>query len=266
MSSSDSRFCSSWSHTIEYPDQIHALEKLATIDTEFKELHDRLAEERSTLEGLRSGVAKLDERLAVDRGALATMEKTRGELIQDVRNMTQQLERSREKLSRSRTERESNAAQREIEELRKLVRDREEEIGKLTASAEASRQQIVVTEADHGKLSEELGTREITVRARLGEVDGIASEKRAEREAAVKVLPATLYRRYEMIRTKRDTAVAQTRDGTCNACHMALPPQLFHRLRREPLLEQCPSCHRIIYFSAPMPSAGGEGDSSSETA
>jgi len=85
----------------------------------------------------------------------------------DVRNMTQQLERSREKLSRSRTERESNAAQREIEELRKLVRIGEE-IGKLTASAEASRQQIVVTEADHGKLSEELGTREITVRNALG--------------------------------------------------------------------------------------------------
>jgi len=36
---------------------------------------------------------------------------------------------------------------------------------------------------------------------------------------------------------------------------MALPPQLFHRLRREPLLEQCPSCFRIIYFVSP-PVAG----------
>jgi len=31
---------------------------------------------------------------------------------------------------------------------------------------------------------------------------------------------------------------------------MALPPQLYHRLRKEPLIEQCPSCNRIIYFSS----------------
>jgi hypothetical protein len=238
---------------LSIPDQIHALEQLAVIDTELKELHDKLADERTTLEGLRSGVAQLDERLLVDRNALANMDKTRGELIQDVRNMTLQLDRSREKLSRSRTERESNAAQREIEELRKLVRDREEEIGKLTANAETVRQQIETTEADHRRLTEDLGSREGEIRARLDEVDGRASGKRAERDAAVRVLPVTLYRRYEMIRSKRGMAIAQTHDGTCNACNMALPPQLFHRLRREPVLEQCPSCNRIIYFASPRP-------------
>ena len=53
-----------------------------------------------------------------------------------------------------------------------------------------------------------------------------------------------------MIRQKRGTGIAQTTDGTCKACNMALPPQLFHRLRREPMLEQCPSCNRIIYYVA----------------
>jgi hypothetical protein len=240
---------------LSIPDQISALEKLAVIDTELKDLHEKLAEERSTLENLRSGIAKLEERLATDRSALANMDKMRGELIQDVRNMTQQLDRSREKLSRSRTERESNAAQREIEELRKLVRDREEEIGKLSSSAEAARQQIEATEAEHDRIAEDLGLREGSMRARLGEVDGVASGKRSEREAAVKVLPASLYRRYELIRTKRGAAIAQTSDGTCKACHMALPPQLFHRLRREPVLDQCPSCHRIIYFAPAQPGA-----------
>ena len=56
--------------------------------------------------------------------------------------------KAKAKLARSRTEREANAAQRELEELRKLVRDREEEIGKLTADADASRQQIETTEVE----------------------------------------------------------------------------------------------------------------------
>ncbi|MGD0675292.1 MAG: C4-type zinc ribbon domain-containing protein [Polyangiaceae bacterium] len=237
------------------PDQIRALEKLAHIDSELKELQDQLSQERSTLDGLKSGIGKLDDKLSSDRAALAVMDKGRGELIQDVRNMTQQLDHSREKLSRSRTEREANAAQRELEELRKLVRDREDEIGKLTADAEGARQQIEATEADHRKLLGELNAREGDISSKLHDAEGKARAKQAERDAAVKALPPPLYRRYDMIRSKRGTAIAQTTDGTCKACHMALPPQLFHRLRREPTLEQCPSCNRIIYFAAP-PSAG----------
>ena len=243
------------SHELSIPDQIRALERLAQIDAELKGLQEQLAQERSTLDGLRSGIAKLDEKLGASRASLAVMDKTRAELVQDVRNMTQQLDHSREKLLRSRTERESNAAQRELEELRKLVRDREDEIGKLSTESEASRQQLEATESDHAKLVAELGAREGDINSKLGEVSSKEREKQTERGAATKTLPAQLYRRYDMIRLKRGTALSQTSDGTCNACHMALPPQLFHRLRREPILEQCPSCNRIIYFVAPQPAA-----------
>jgi len=244
------------SHALTIPEQILALERLAQIDAELRDLHEQLAQERSTLEGLRSGIAKLDDKLAIDRGAVAGMDKTRGELVQDVRNMSQQLEHSRDKLARSRTEREANAAQRELEELRKLVRDREEEINKLTAEADGARQQIETTEAEHKKLTDDLAARHGQINSRLSEVEAMAQRKGAEREAAVKALPAQLYRRYDMIRSKRGTALVRTSDGTCRACHMSLPPQLFHRLRREPILEQCPSCHRLIYFAPPDAAVG----------
>jgi predicted nucleic acid-binding Zn-ribbon protein len=244
---------------LSIPEQIRALERLAQVDAELKILEEELGQERSTLEGLKSGIARLDEKLQADNAALETMDRARGELIQDVRNMTQQLDHSREKLGRSRTEREANAAQRELEELRKLVRDREEEIGKLTADADAARQQLEATSAEHKKLQEELSSREEGIRSKVGEVDGKLQGKRSEREVAVKALPPQLYRRYEMIRSKRGTAIAQTTDGTCKACHMSLPPQVFHRLRREPVLEQCPSCNRIIYFAPADTASIGEG-------
>jgi predicted nucleic acid-binding Zn-ribbon protein len=237
---------------LSIPEQIRALERLAQIDAELKELQEQLAQERSILDGLKSGITKLDEKLSGDRAAVASMDKSRGELIQDVRNMNQQLDHSREKLSRSRTEREANAAQRELEELRKLLRDREEEIGKLTAGIDAAQQQIEATETEHRRLVDDLNSREGDIHSRLGDVEAKVRDKRVERDAAAKALPVPLYRRYDMIRSKRGTAIAQTADGTCNACHMSLPPQLFHRLRREPILEQCPSCHRIIYFVAPQ--------------
>lgn len=237
------------SDALSIPDHIRALEKLAQIDAQLREIQDELSQDRLTLSTLKSGISKLDEKLMEDRASLGSMDKARGELVQDVRNMSQQLEHSRDKLSRARTEREANAAQRELEELRKLVRDREDEIGKLTADADAARQQIEVTEAEHRKLAGELAAREGDISSKLGSAESRGREKQVERDAAVKALPAQLYRRYETIRSKRGNALAQTATGTCKACNMALPPQLFHRLRREPTLEQCPSCNRLIYFA-----------------
>jgi predicted nucleic acid-binding Zn-ribbon protein len=236
-------------------EQIRALETLAKVDADLKLLEEQLTQERATLSTLQANVKRLEEKLDADKGQLATTDKMRNELILDVRNMNQQLEHSRDKLGRARTEREANAAQRELEELRKLLRDREEEIGKLTADGDASRQQIEATEEEQRKLREELGAREGEIHAKLGEVEGERKAKQSERDVAAKKLPAALYRRYEMIRQKRGFAIAQTSDGTCRACNMSLPPQLFHRLRREPMLEQCPSCHRIIYFVPPTAGA-----------
>jgi predicted nucleic acid-binding Zn-ribbon protein len=236
---------------LSIPEQIRNLEKLAAVDAELRTLDEQLSQERATLTTLKASLKKLEDKLKIDTASIAAQDKTRGELLVDVRTMMQQLEHSREKLNRARTEREANAAQRELEELRKLVRDREEEITKLTSEGDAARLQVDATEAERAKLQAELGASEGDIHSKLGTIEEQRKVKGAEREQMVKLLPAVLYRRYDMIRAKKGVGIAQTSDGTCKACNMALPPQLFHRLRREPMLEQCPSCHRIIYFVPP---------------
>lgn len=233
-------------------DQIRALEELAAMDAEVKALEEKLAEERGVLGTLKESLKKLDDRLAADRVTVGAADKQRQELHYEVRNMSQQIEHSREKLSRSRTERENQAAQRELEELRKLVRDREDEIQRIDNDTASVRSQLEATEAEHKSLSEELAAKEGDIQAKVNQLEADRQNKGGGRDAIVKRLPPQLYRRYEMIRGRRGSAVAQTTDGTCNKCNMALPPQLYHRLRREPLLEQCPSCNRIIYFAAPQ--------------
>lgn len=233
-------------------DQIRALEELAAMDAEVKALEEKLAEERGVLESLKESLKSLDERLQQDRATVGAADKQRHELQVDIRTMTQQIEHSREKLNRSRTERENQAAQRELEELRKLVRDREDEIQRIDGDTAAVRTQLQATEAEHKQLSDELAAKEGDIQAKVSKLEADRQQKGGGREMLVKRLPPALYRRYEMIRGRRGTAIAQTSDGTCNKCNMALPPQLFHKLRREPLIEQCPSCNRIIYFAAPQ--------------
>jgi uncharacterized protein len=235
------------------PEQIQALEELAAADAELKILGDDLARERATLDALRGKLGELETKLKSDREHLAAIDKLRNDYVGEVRTMMNQIELSRDKMNRARNEREANAAQRELEELRKLVRDREDEIGKLTTDGDGARQGIDVTDAEAKKISAELGETEGAATSRLAEVETKRAERAAARELLAKKLPPVLYRRYDMVRVKRGSGLASTTDGTCRACHMALPPQLFHRLRREPLLDQCPSCNRIIYFTAVAP-------------
>ena len=220
------------------------------MDAEVKALEEKLAEERGLLNGLKDSLKKLDDKLGTDRGTVSAADKQRVELQTDIRTMTQQIEHSRDKLNRSRTEREQQAAQRELEELRKLVRDREEEINRLDADTSGVRAQVEASEAEHKRISDELAAKEGEIQAKVNQLEADRNEKGGGRDSIVKRIPAQLYRRYEMIRGRRGSAVAQTTDGTCNKCNMALPPQLYHRLRREPLIEQCPSCNRIIYFAS----------------
>ena len=233
-------------------DQIRALEELAAMDAEVKALEEKLAEERGVLSTLKDSLKKLEERRDIDRATVGAADKQRQELSIDVRTMTQQVEHSREKLNRSRTERESQAAQRELEELRKLIRDREDEVQRIDGDTASVRVQLEATEAEHRKVSAELAAKEGDIQAKVDQLENDRQAKGGGRDTIVKRLPPVMFRRYEMIRGRRGTAIAQTSDGTCNKCNMALPPQLFHKLRREPLIEQCPSCNRIIYFSAPQ--------------
>jgi hypothetical protein len=233
--------------------QIEALEALAVVDADLKELNEELDREREALSGQRSRLDELDASLAQANQSVEDMERMRNELVQEVRQMSLQVEKSREKLSRCRTEREANAAQREVEELRKLYRDRELEIEKIVGLIDQARGDIEKTQSERDELAAELGSSEGEVESHLGDVEQRANAKQDERKQYVAKVKPQLYRRYEMIRKRRGRAIAFASDGTCSECHMLLPPMLFQELRRGEDFAQCPSCNRILYFRAEPP-------------
>lgn len=232
-------------------EQIKTLEELSVVDAELKVVAEELAKERGSLAQRKSTLRALEERTIKDRAHLVAIDKLKTEYIIEVRTMMQQVEHSRDKMNRSRTERETNAVTREFEELRKLMRDREDEIGKLSTDGESARQSLDNIVAEAKVLASELGENEGAITTKLGMLDASFVAKSAARAEIVKLLPSLVFRRYDQVRGKRGSGLAQTTTGICKACHMALPPQLFHKLRREPMVEQCPSCGRLIYYVAP---------------
>ena len=77
-------------------DQIPSLEALAAIDADIRRAEEQIGKHRGSLEGMRGDAKDLDARLKGDRETLAQMERTRSDLQVEVRQMAQQIERSRE--------------------------------------------------------------------------------------------------------------------------------------------------------------------------
>lgn len=243
-------------------EQIAFLEELTVIDVEIRRIDEQLERQTTGLSGMRSEVKVHEERLKADRETLSSMERTRSELMAELRQMTQQIDKSREKLSRSRNERESNAAQREIEELRKLHRDREEELERLNMASDAARLAIEETEGKRAGIASDLEGSAQGITTSIGELTA-ERELRAEgRRKVVAQLPPALYRRYESIRSRRPIAIAKTHDGTCLGCHLSVPPMMFQKMRRQEEFEQCPNCRRLLYYVPPSDSSASSPDSS----
>lgn len=228
--------------------QVEALEQLAALDAELKELSDELSSERQGIEKKKQNLDELDAKLQRDRQSVEDMDRTRNELVYELRQMSVQIDKSREKLARCRTEREANAAQREVEELRKLYRDREVEADRLNTLADQARQEIEKTSGERSAVASTIGETQGDAATRLAEVESQLEHKRGLRKQLVAGVPPALFRRYELVRKRKGTAVAYTREGTCSECHMLLPPMLYQQLRRREEFGQCPSCHRILYF------------------
>ncbi len=243
--------------------QIETLERLAAVDAEIKKLSEGKSVRQQELDGVRQELAQLEARLHTDRESIAEMDRTKGDLVQEMRNVSGQIDRSRERLQRARNERESNAAERELDELRKIQRDRDEEVRKLQELSAAARESIVLSEARREELQAQLdGSLEGT----MSTIDGIEAEldaKRKEREAVVKGLPNMVARRYDRHHHRGKVPIAKTHDGTCQGCFVKLPPMMFHNMLSRTTLEECPQCHRIIYY-VPPPEPGSEATSEAD--
>jgi predicted nucleic acid-binding Zn-ribbon protein len=228
--------------------QIEALECLGSLDAELANLTEDLSREKEGLEQKRSRLSELTRRLDSSRESFGEMDRTRGELMGEIRQMNVQIERSREKHTRCRTEKETIAVQRELEELRKLLRDREIEVERLNQLAEQARGDIGRLEAEHSQLSNDIESIEAPALERCKQLEQSIHQKESLRKGFVsKVRPQT-YRKYELIRKRRGSAVAHTSDGTCSACHISIPPMQFQQLMRQSDFDTCPNCNRLLYF------------------
>jgi len=91
------------------------------------------------------------------------------------------------------------------------------------------------------------------VAAQMAELQQELAKLEEQRKKLRKAVPATLLKRYEFIRQRRNgTAIAPVHEGVCLGCHMNILPQQFIDLQKGLEILQCPHCQRILYWADEM--------------
>jgi predicted nucleic acid-binding Zn-ribbon protein len=184
--------------------------------------------------------------LTQERTQLAETEKWRAEQEELIKREEEAVRQAKAKLQQSRNTKDFSAASREVDNKRRMISEREDELVKVIEAMDATRARLTQRETDVAALREKVTAEEAEVASRSPSC-GRDGEHEGGRGAVASQVPRDLLRRYELVQKRRGLALGPVVDGSCKGCFMSLPPQLSNIIARGTSIETCPSCQRLLY-------------------
>ena len=227
--------------------QLAAILRLQLADAKVKELEGAIAKLPAHLEPTRRDLAKLEAMVAAERGRIdetLAWRKAQESLLEREHEAHRS---AKSKLGASKNTKEWAAANREIENKKKAISDREAELKKVGEAMSKSASDADAHAADVEKLRAHLQTSEAEVANKVEALQQELNAAASVRDAARAHVEEKWLKLYDTVSSKKGYAVAAVHKGVCRGCHMTLPPQLNNVLARLESIESCPRCGRLVY-------------------
>ncbi len=238
--------------------QIEALAALQRIDQSLRENTQALQAGESRVAALEEAVQAHETAARALAGELAESGARQRDLEGRLAVAESKMKDRRMRITRIRNDKELGLAKREVELLKEETSGLETELMAVMEQVDAATKQLEAARAELGSLIAARDDEAATLRETMGRLVTEIERDRGRRDEIVASVDGDLCRRYEMIFARRGgVAVVAVRGGTCQGCHMHVPPQLFNQLQRNEQLILCPNCQRMLYWQP-------EGDEASE--
>ncbi len=234
-------------------DQLHLLQQLQEIDIRTKEIQQSIVALPAKLAPAKQDLERLEAMLVIERQKIDETEAWRKEQEDVVQREEQALQNAKSKLSEAKNSRDFGAASKEIDNKKRSIHDREQEILKLYEALERGREKLNSHEEDVSKLREHVNSEEAKFSDALESLKIQAEEITSGRAEVEAKIEAPLLKRYRMVIQRRGTAVAAVAEGVCQGCHMGLAPQLAIQVARGDQIYSCRQCNRLLYLPEPAP-------------
>lgn len=248
-------------------EQMVALAKLGRIDASTHELDRELREIPKEVEQLRESVALLEGLLARERSQLEEAQRLREQQETLLKDAADSVSRAKAKSVKAKNAREVEAVERELEVARRMIKERELERDKLSAAIAQVGTSLTQHESEFAGLREMLAEKQADADARIAVLNAQRTEALSGRDALLPAITKDVLARYDAIRGRRLTGVAEVKDGICLGCRMAVRPMQNIVIMREEGIERCSHCQRYLYWGPWLQDenaaleAGEKGDS-----
>ncbi len=230
-------------------EQLALLRELQNIDLELDEITNKKEDIVARLKENTGFLDKLVEDLNSQKEELEEIRSLQLRKNDDLKEVKSQLSERQKRLREVGSAKEYNAVEKEIESFKKSAEQTEEELLHLLEVIESTEESIKEKEDKIVQLREGIASDEGEAEKRLAELDSQIKALEERQEEARGEVSKRVIHKYDFIRSRRPgLAIVAAKEGHCEGCFMALPPQQFIEIQRGQSLEICPSCNRILYF------------------
>ena len=233
-----------------YLKQIEQLVVLQKVDDEIVLLQDELKRAPEQIIELEKRRQDIEDSAELVRDKLKYLNDQQKRLDGEIETDSVRLKKSKSKMMMVGNQKEYHAMMREMDNLEKQNRGREEE--KTTVAEELSRQnqELADIDAQAKELDSELVVARESLDARIQQAQARLDELGLLRKEAGQAVPRPILQRYEFIRSRlKNPVIVPVHAGICSGCHIAIPPQAFIELQKGIQILSCPNCQRLIYWS-----------------
>lgn len=227
--------------------QMEKLVALQSVDVKIQEMERVREEIPQRIAFLEDEIKKAEERVLAERSEVEKLLKERRRKEKDLEEEVDRVKKAEARVFEIKTNKEYQAVLKEIENAKKLNRQREEEILEILERHEEKQKQLRQEEKNLDAKRQEFQRQIEELKLQVASFEEEMAQQQRLRDERGKEIPSVLLHKYQMLLGRRQgRAVAQVINGVCQACHMNLRPQLYIELQKQDSLILCPSCNRIL--------------------
>jgi hypothetical protein len=229
--------------------QLERLVALQIVDLKIQEMERVKEEIPQRIASLEEEFRKEEESVQAERTELEKLQKERPQKEKDLEEEIDRVKKAEARVFEIKTNKEYQAVLKEIDNAKKLNRQREEEILGILERLEDMQNHLGKGEKSLEARRREYQRQVAELKQKAASFDEEMAGEVRQREEQEKAIPQDLLSKYHMLLEKRQgVAVARVINGACQACNMNLRPQLYIELQKQDTLIACPNCNRILFW------------------
>lgn len=232
-----------------YIKQIEQLIILQSVDDEILQLQDVIEQAPKKIAGLEEKMEVQGNQKAELLERIELLNQQKKKLYKEIEEDNAKIKKSKNKLMMVENSREYHAMMREMDNLEKTNRLREDEKVALEEDLESKNNLLQVVDNEVQQMEQEYSDLKKEMEIKTQEARDRLEQLGEERKNACRAIPAPILSRYEFIRHRlSNPIIAPVEDSVCTGCHISIPPQTFIELQKGAQIMSCPNCQRLIFW------------------